>query len=268
MTDAVIVDTRLFSPVRVTEERLEALLGTAAPKVFPGFDYFEFKPAIRCGDSTRHPDGVLIAPGSNQWWVVEVETHLHDASEHIEAQMRDLVGGFYGPDAFGYLDRHESFKAERYPVDTYEPGFLLVIDMATHQVRDVAARLGLQLVECAVFRAADENQFALAISGQRPQADSIALAPGIVLDLEDLDGMAVLRPADRKKMPRLKTLDVIIGGTAYECFETSDGGAIVAPLTVAELLAATATTDRFKLITNTATLVPMSSSGEIVTVDS
>ncbi len=267
MTDAVVVDTRLFSPVRVTEERLEALLLTAASKVFPGFDYFEFKPAIRCGDSTRHPDGALLAPGSEQWWVVEVETHLHDPLEHIEAQMRDLAGGFYGPDAFGYLSRHESFVAERYAVDTYEPSFLLVIDSLTHEIRDVASRLALQVVECSVFRAPEANQYALVVSGQRPQADSVGLTPGISLALEDLDGVALLRPADGKKMPRLKALDLLIGDTAYQCFETSDRRGIVLPLTVSELRAGTAETNRFKLITSTARLMPDPSATKIVTVE-
>ena len=179
MTDAVVVDTRLFTPVRVTEDKLESLLRTAAPKVFPGFDFFDFKPAIRCGDSTRHPDGALLAPGAEQWWVVEVETHLHDPQEHIEPQLRDLAGGFYGPDALAYLERHATFDASRYPVDEYEPSLLLVIDSLPPEIRSVATRLSVQTVECAVFRSVQANQYALVVAGQRPHVDSVAQAPGI-----------------------------------------------------------------------------------------
>ena len=267
MTDVIVVDQRLFAPVRVTEERLEALLLTASPQVFPGFQYFEFKPAIRCGASTRHPDGVLLAEGSSDWWVVEVETHLHHATEHIQEQMRDLVGGFYGPDAFSYLDRHPSFDASRYPIDPYEPSFILVIDTLTSEIRDVATRLNLLAVECTVFRAPDANQYAIAVSGQRPQVLATEVSPGIELVLEDLDGMAALRPADGKKMPTLKDLDVVVGGNAYAWFETADRAAIVAPLTVRELQTATALTYRFKLITSTATLIPIAGGPELLTVE-
>jgi hypothetical protein len=266
VTDVVVVDTRLFLPVEMSEERLENLLATAAPKVFPGFDYFEFKPAIRCGESTRHPDGVLLAPETDQWWVVEVETHKHDPIGHIEAQMRDLMGGFYGPEAFAYLKRHKNFVSERYPVDQYEPSFLLIVDSLTHEISDVAARMALQVVECSVFRASEVNQYALAISGQRPHADGVALVPGIMFVLEEEDGLVLLRPVDRKKMPALKSLDVLVGDTAYEYFSTSDGAGIVLPLTVLELYAELGEAQQYKHITSTGSLIAMPTSDEIITI--
>jgi len=255
MTEAIVVDKRLFTPVRVLEEHLEDLLTTAAPTVFPGFDFFEFKPAIRCGEGTRHPDAVLLAPGSDRWWVVEVETHRHEAIDHIEAQMRDLMGGFYGPDAFSYLDRHDGFDAARYPVDTYEPSFLLIIDSLTPEVHNVAVKLGLQAAECSVFIAPDANQYALALSGSRPQAHGGGPAPGISLELEDNDGMACLRPVDGHKMPRLKAHHVLIGDSAYQSARLTDGAGIVLPRSVDEVRAATSGDTRFKLITATMRLI-------------
>ena len=59
--DAVTVASTFFQPIRVTEAILEGLIRTAAPALFPGYDYFDFRPAIRCGAGTRHPDGVLLA---------------------------------------------------------------------------------------------------------------------------------------------------------------------------------------------------------------
>jgi hypothetical protein len=255
MTEAIVVDKRLFTPVRVLEEHLEDLLTTAAPSVFPGFDFFEFKPAIRCGEGLRHPDAVLLAPGSDRWWVVEVETHRHEAIDHIETQMRDLMGGFYGPDVFSYLDRHDGFDAARYPIDTYEPSFLLIIDSLTPQVHNVAVRLGLQAVECSVFIAPEANQYALALSGPRPQADGGGLAPGISLEMEDNDGMACLRPVDGRKMPALKTLDLLVGDGAYRSVRLADGAGIVLPRSVEEVREATSGESRFKLITATMRLI-------------
>src|SRR5215469_15507352 len=112
--DGVAVDKIFFQPVRLSEETLEGIIRTAAPAIFPGYDYYDFRPAIRCGASTRHPDGALLARGERKWWVVEVETHLHSVSEHIEPQLQDLATGFYGPDAFHYLDRHPTFDPDAY----------------------------------------------------------------------------------------------------------------------------------------------------------
>ncbi len=191
-----------------------------------------------------------------------METHLHDPQEHIEPQLRDLAGGFYGPDAFAYLDRHASFDASRYSVDEYEPSLLLVIDSLTPEIRSVATRLNVQAVECAVFRSVEANQYALAVAGQRPQVDRLHEAPGIELLLADRDGMAYFAPADGKKMPMLKGYELMIAHTAQECFATSDGAGIIAPLTVAEIQTEVGATFRFKLISSTASLVPLLESCE------
>src|SRR4051794_33242643 len=101
--EAVVVDAVQYDPIKVTEERLETLVSAASPAIFPGFQFFGFKPPIRCGGETRHPDGALVAVGSTEWWVVEVETHLHGVGAHIYPQLKDLSEGYYGPDAFAYL---------------------------------------------------------------------------------------------------------------------------------------------------------------------
>ena len=166
--DGVAVDRVFFQPIRLSEETLEGIIRTAAPAIFPGYDYYDFRPAIRSESGTRHPDGVLLARGERKWWVVEVETHLHSVSEHIEPQLQDLATGFYGPDAFRYLDRHPTFDPDAYDVDTFDPGFLLVIDSLTPQIRDAANRTGFQTVECSPFRS-PRNEYALTISGHRPR---------------------------------------------------------------------------------------------------
>lgn len=230
MISAVVVDTNEFLPLRVDEERLEGLLRTAAPAVFPGFDYYDFRPAVRCGSGTRHPDGVLLATGHSAWWVVEVETHLHSVSEHIEPQLRDLASGYYGPNVFAYLERHEGFDASTYPVDPYEPNFLLVIDSLTPEIRDAAARTGFSAIECGVFRSG-HNQYALAVSGHRPRRDARPPAVGIDLVLSEIDaGIASLAPADGGPLPPLKTTTLVIAGREVQTSALRDKRGLVLPV--------------------------------------
>lgn len=232
--DGVAVDRVFFQPIRISEETLEGVIRTAAPAIFPGYDYFEFKPAIRCGASVRHPDGALLASGERKWWVVEVETHLHSVSEHIEPQMLGLSSGFYGPDAFRYLSRHRNFRPEAYTVDTFEPEFLLIIDTLTPEIRDAANRTGFQTVECSPFRS-DRNEYALTVSGHRPRRGISVAGPGINLLLSEEHGMAVLRPADGRPLPNLRSDDVVIDDVIYTGHVLSDRSGLVLELNQAEL---------------------------------
>lgn len=232
--DGVAVDRIFFQPIRISEETLEGVIRTAAPAIFPGYDYYEFKPAIRCGSSTRHPDGALLARGERKWWVVEVETHLHSVSEHIEPQLMGLSSGFYGPDAFRYLSRHRSFNPDNYNVDTFEPDFLLVIDTLTPEIRDAANRTGFQTVECSPFRS-DRNEYALTVSGHRPRRGISIAGPGINLSLSEERGMAVLRPADGGRLPNLRSDDVVIADVIYTGHVLGDRSGLVLELSQAEL---------------------------------
>jgi hypothetical protein len=252
--EALVVDNRLFEPIRVDEERLENLLATAAPSVFSGFDYFEFKPAIRCRDGLRHPDGVLLSPNSREWWVVEVETHFHHLENHIEPQLSDLMAGMYGPEAFEYLERHDSFDRSKYKVDPYEPSFLLIIDSITHEIENLTTRLGLAAAECSVYFSGETNQFALALTGFRPQTGENR-EPGLSLVLRELSDMALLLPADGREMPPLKGHEILVGDGAYPWFRVSESGGIVLPLRPAEVEAAISSVARYKLVTKTMRLI-------------
>lgn len=230
--DAVTVSSTFFQPIRVTEDILEGLIRTAAPALFPGYDYFDFRPAIRSGAGTRHPDGVLLA--EDDWWVVEIESHLHSVSEHIEPQLRELAGGFYGPDEFSFLKRHRTFDATKYGVDVFEPAFILVIDTLTPEVRDAAARTGFEVLECSPFRS-DENQWALTVSGFRPRRDVVAPGPGLDLRLGEEDGLAVLYPLDGRKVPSLRSQDIIVADTVHTSYMRRDRRGIVLSLTGEEV---------------------------------
>lgn len=232
--DGVSVDKVFFQPVRLTEETLEGVIRTAAPAIFPGYDYYDFRPAIPCGASTRHPDGALLARGERKWWVVEVETHLHSVSEHIEPQLQDLASGFYGPDAFRYLERHPAFDPGAYDVDTFDPGFLLVIDSLTPQIRDAANRTGFQTVECSPFRS-PRNEYALTISGHRPRRGTSAAGPGLSLSLTEDHGIAILRPLGGRPIPQLRSNDVIIGDVVHSASLLSDRSGLALPLSPTEL---------------------------------
>ncbi len=232
--DGVTVDSTLFQPIRVSEELLEGLIRTAAPALFPGYDYFDFRPSVRCGVVTRHPDGALLARDHKTWWVVEVETHVHSVAEHIEPQLSDLSTGFYGPDAFQFLYRHRAFDRTLYDVDLYEPSFLVIVDSLTAEIREAATRTNFQALECSPFRSGT-NQYALAVSGQRPRRDVAAVGPGLDLRLVEDAGMAVLIPADGKPVPRLPTTELLVADVLYEGFVLKDGSGIVLPVTPDEL---------------------------------
>jgi hypothetical protein len=251
---ALVVNNHLFEPFTVSETRLENLLTTTAPTGFSGFNYFEFKPRIRCRDGNRHPDGALLAPGSPNWWVVEVETHLHDPQTHIEPQISDLMAGMYGPDAFDYLRRHESFNPDEYPVDPYDPSFLLIIDSLTHEIAQMAARLAVPVVECSVYRDAETNQFALTMDGFWPQVQE-DLRTGISLLLKEREEFAVLVPADGRPVPSLRHLEILLGDSAYECHLLSGSQGIVMPLKRSEVEAVISCSARYKLITKSMRLI-------------
>jgi hypothetical protein len=251
---ALVLDNRLFEPIKVNEERLENLLASAAPAAFSGFDYYEFKPRIRCRDGNRHPDGALLAHHSRQWWVVEVETHLHDPMTHIEPQLSDLMDGMYGPEAFRYLEKHDHFDRDRYDVDPYEPSFLLIIDSLTPEVEHMVTRLNLQVAECSVYFSAETNQFALALNGFRPHVGENH-GPGISLVLEELEELALMVPADGRPMPPLKRMEILLGDTTFSCHWASASRGIVLPLTPTEVEAAISRSVRYKLITKTMRLV-------------
>jgi len=244
--DGVAVDRVFFQPIRLSEETLEGIIRTAAPAIFPGYDYYDFRPAIRSESGTRHPDGVLLARGERKWWVVEVETHLHSVSEHIEPQLQGLATGFYGPDAFRYLNRHRTFEPDAYDVDTFEPDFLLVVDSLTSEIRDTANRTGFQTVECSPFRSA-RNEYALTVSGHRPRRRSSTAGPGLSLSLTEDRGMAVLRPVDGGRVPQLPSNDVIIGDIVHTVHVLSDRSGLVLPLTPTELRDLVPDAEQFRL---------------------
>jgi hypothetical protein len=253
--DGITVDSMLFQPIRVSEEVLEGLIRTAASALFPGYDYFDFRPAIRCGPSTRHPDGALLARDDKTWWVVEVETHVHSVAEHIEPQLRELATGFYGPDVFGFLRRHREFEAALYDVDVYEPSFLLVIDTLTSEIREAATRTGFQAVECSPFRSM-RNQYALGVSGYRPRRDLAPTGTGLDLQLSEESGMSVLSPVDGRRMPPLRSNDVIVSDTIHTGFVRSDGSGIVLPVTPDELRQLLPGAESFRL-TSAGQLLPI-----------
>lgn len=254
MTKTLTLDNRLFEPVRVTEEHLESLLASAAPSVFSGFDYFEFKPRVRCRDNHRHPDGALLSPHSSQWWVVEVETHLHNPATHIGPQLNDLMDGMYGPEVFRYLERHDHFVPSKYDVDPYEPSFLMIVDCLTPEIAHVVNRPDLEVAECAVYFSGETNQYALALDGFRPHAQE-SHGPGISVILEEVDQMALLVPADGKPMPELRRLEILLGDSAYKGSRMSDSRGIVLPLKLSEVEAAIPAANRYKLVTKTMRLV-------------
>lgn len=236
-----------FEAVSVNEAQLEGLLRTHGSSLFPGFEYFDFRPVIRCVEGSRHPDGALLARGESEWWVVEVETHGHSVENHIEPQLSDLASGHYGPEAISYLERNcEGFDLNDYPIDPYQPKFLLVVDSLTQQIASAAMRTQFRAVECAVFRS-KANRYALTVSSNPPQVDSRGIQRGRELALVELEGMACLEPVGGNAMRAVRGGTVVLNGRSLDVNHLADGKGIVLPIRFSKMMAEVSDASRFVL---------------------
>jgi len=233
---SLLVEDEEFEPLHCSEEVLEGLLRTHGSHVFPGFTYYDFRPPIPSVAGTRHPDGAILAPGHDRWWVVEVEVHTHSVLEHIEPQLSGLRDGLYGPKPFGYLSRHPNFNEDSYTnLDTWRPSFLLIVDQATNEIRAAAGRCEFSLIECAVFRS-HLNRYALAVSGDRPRRDVRPLPSGIDVRLADVSaGVCLLTPMLPVGIPSAIPDDIIVGGRVVKKRVTADGTTVALSIDQAEI---------------------------------
>ena len=176
---SLLVEAEDFEPVHCSEEVLEGLLRTYGSRLFPGFGYYDFRPPIPSVTGTRHPDGALVAPGDERWWVIEVEVHTHSVTDHIEPQLSALRDGLYGPTAFDYLVRHPTFESEAYNgLDLWRPSFLMIVDEATAEMRRQARLGAFDAVLAAAVLAHDADALVSADAGFNGIAQLRWAAPG------------------------------------------------------------------------------------------
>jgi hypothetical protein len=253
--DILAIDGEVFSPAQCSEEMLENLLRTVSPYVFDGYKYFDFRPPIPSRHGTRHPDGALVAPGSGDWWVVEVELHTHDVQLHIEPQLEALAEGAYGEPAVGYLLRHAGFVRAEYPnLDVWQPSFLLVCDVVTPQITRAAARTNFEVLQFGTYRSG-RNRYALALAGARPRARRRTLAPGVDVSLRETEGVTLLLPIGRDAIPAMAAEAVRLGDREMRLRRTGDGAAFVVPLAPTEVQDLVGVAERYRL-TFDARLIP------------
>jgi hypothetical protein len=232
---SLLVDGEEFEPLHCSEEILEGLLRTYGTMIFPGFRYFDFRPPVLSRAGTRHPDGALVAPGHERWWVVEVEVHTHSVADHIEPQLGALRDGHYGPTVFGYLDRHDGFEASAYAsIDSWQPYFLLIVDEATAEIRAAAERCEFRVVECAVLRS-QRSRYALAVTGDRPRLDVRPLPTGVDVIVDDEFGICVLRPVLGVTIPTTIPEQILVGDRAIRKRVTQSGTAVALAIERAEI---------------------------------
>ena len=237
MTDVVVVHQDPFRPLECTEAQLEGLLRTAAPAVFPGFNYFDFKVEVPSVDGAAHPDGVLLSRETTDWWVIEVESHYHSIELHIEPQLKKLCSGQYGPSVFEYLERKvPGFRSDHYGhINSWEPHFLLIIDEETSVVRRIARRNGFEVMRATPYRS-EANRYALLVEGYRPAFEANVVPPGIDCSLADMSGIAVLVPATgRRALPDLPEV-VAVENLALHPSRLADGRGFALPIRYADLI--------------------------------
>jgi hypothetical protein len=243
--DGVVIENERFEPVQVTEETLERVLQAAGESLFPGLTYYPFRPPIPSRWGVRHPDGVLLAQGCSQWWVVEVELHTHDVDAHVTPQLEGLADGTYGWQCFEYLKREEGLKAADFAnLDIWEPSFLLIVDHLTPQLRAAVSRSAFEALECGVFRSM-QNRYALGLTGSRPVRPGEALPGGLDVRLEERFGVALLVPIDRRLPDDLP--DALLVGDQYARVRRAGHDAIVLPLPAAAVEEAAGRSERYRL---------------------
>jgi hypothetical protein len=237
VTDIVVVQHDPFRPLECLEAQLEGLLKTAAPAVFPGFNYFDFKVEVPSVYGAAHPDAVLLSRETTEWWVIEVESHYHSIESHIEPQLKKLGSGQYGPSVLEYLERKVAgFMPDDYGhINSWEPHFLLIIDEETSVVRRIARRNGFEVLRATPYRS-EENRYALLVAGHRPAVEVTVIPPGIDCSLDDISGIAVLMPATgRQALPELPEV-VAVDNLALPPSRLADGRGFALPIRCADLV--------------------------------
>jgi hypothetical protein len=225
----------MFRRVRVNEAVLEGLLRSHSDVLFPGLQYFDFKPAVPSRYGTRHPDGALVAPGIARWWVVEVETHQHDIDAHVAPQLEGLAEGLYGREAFRYLTRHAGFDLHEYSaVDIWEPSFLLVVDHKTQFIAETAEANGFELAELAVYRS-EHSEYAFRLAGSRPRVEADVLPRGIDVVASDGGSITLLTPRGGRKLEGPSRRMILLADRELTGYLTGARDAIALPIPIDEL---------------------------------
>jgi len=225
-TDSLLIGDRLYSRVQVAEAVLEGLLRTNGERIFPGFRYFDFRPAVMSRHGVRHPDGALLAPGSSQWWVVEVETHVHDVEGHVTPQLEALADGAYGREALRYLSRDSGFAQSDYEdLELWDPSFLLVVDHTTPFIRDAAASNAFQLLEIGVYRS-EAAEYALRLDGPRPSVGDFGAKRGVDVEAHDGGGYTLLVPVAGRRFDGPPHTKIVVGDREVSVFPTGDSRAL------------------------------------------
>lgn len=245
MTEQISVDTEVFLPVEVREEHLEGLLqGSSA---FGRFRYVPFRPPIRGPDGVRHPDGALVAEGSEEWWVVEIEVHRHDVDRHVRPQLLGLAAGVYGPAAMRHLRARGVTEGIVKTLRSYEPRFMLIADHLTPGLRAAAHEAGFEQVECAVFRSG-LNRYALAVSGSILRDRHNTPEQGVDVSLTDVAGVAVLEMQGVAEVPGWLPYEITVGEECFRVRVTRDAR-IALPLSPAECRRLAAGANHYRLTT-------------------
>jgi len=233
---AIFASPHLFEPISASESTMEGLLRDGGTALFPGYTYYDFRPPIPSIYGTRHPDAALLAPHHDRWWVVEVESHLHDVQTHISPQLQGLSNGQYGPSALAYLERHATYHSKDYPIDPWQPQFLLVVDHATAEIRATANLYGFVVVECGIFLHAQSNAYALAVTGDRPLLNPHVLPSGVDVAVAEIHGVVELRPRVGGILPANLPTAVRLGDLSIQAVPRPDLTAFVLPLGLSDLI--------------------------------
>lgn len=218
-----------FSRVELSEADFEQLLAALAPRLFPGFHWYEFKPPIASPHGTAHPDAALVAVDRSEWWVVEIELVRHSTREHVEPQLTKLQDGWYDRSVMEYFARHHpdaqlpSWNVLR------EPRSLLIVDDASLLLAEVGRRTGFRVAQAIPFRS-DRNRFVMSFTGWDPPSARPRSGTRVTL----MSDAPVARFALRQ--PVTIPSQVKVGPRLVRAYTERDGSAFVLAISRGELL--------------------------------
>jgi hypothetical protein len=157
-----------FDRVEIAEEVYENLLRGFAPRIFPGYRWYSFKPSIQSPYGVAHPDAAIFRVDGGEWWVVEVELARHSVRYHVEVQLQKLREGWYSRKVLDYIAAREPDAVPLLDlVNARDPRFLLILDDTASAIERVAREMDYEVLHIFPFIAGGQL-YATAVEGRNP----------------------------------------------------------------------------------------------------
>jgi hypothetical protein len=253
MADAIHTNYHSFERVELPEDNYQGLLATFAPRLFPGFRWFEFKPRVRGPYGEAQPDAALINEDGTEWWVVEIELSRHGVEAHVDDQLRRLRDAWYSRQHLAYIaDRYRDVDGLLANLRPSSAQFLVIVDDHSGLIERAARENDFDLLHVLPFRSIDQNGpvlYATCVEGRNPLRRSRRDA-GVALAVEEMATVVRLKVQVEDAVLPEGRCDLVIGTRMVKAWVERDRRGLVLALTAHELYALLGERDFYWLATN------------------